>query len=141
VIALLAGLAILGGGGLWMHRNYLDEFLVLIAKSKTADGTVVENRPVQVFFSSSSRKLPFTAYRAIVHFNDNNGQLIKLNDHLAFNPPSFNVGQKVRVLYDPDDAQHAMIDRGPKNFVIPAICLLFGGLMVLGGSQRLLLKK
>jgi hypothetical protein len=68
---------------------------------------------------------------------DQQGQVITHRDFLAFSPPSFNVGQRVKVFYDPQNPQHAMIERGPKNYVIPLVCGAFGGLMIGGGQQRL----
>ena len=138
VIGLLVGLTFLVVGGFWIHHQHLDTFLVLIAKSETAAGQVVENRPVPVYPGPDSRTLPYTSYHAVVRFTDHNGQTITLTDKLGFSRPSFNVGQAVRIFYDPQDAQHAMIDRGWKNFVIPGICLMFGGLIVLGSIQRLI---
>ena len=136
VVGLLVGLALLFGGAYFVHHAHLDEFLGLIAKSQTAEGTVIENRPVEVH-PSSARTLPYTSYQAIVAFADQNDRPVTLPDQIAFSPPSFRVGQKVRVFYDPQNPQHAMIDRGRKNFIIPGICLVFGGLIVLGSIQRL----
>jgi|SRR5215467_9484894 len=138
VIGLLVGLAFLFAGGFWIHHQHLDAFLQLIAKSESAEGRVVENRPVQVYPGTGSRTLPYTAYYAVVRFTDRNGQTITLTDKLGFSRPSFRVGQEVRIFYDPKDTQNAMIDRGWKNFVIPGICLIFGGLIVLGSIQRLI---
>ena len=138
VIGLLVGLAFLLVGGFWIHHQHLDAFLALIAKSESAEGRVVENRPVRVYPGSGSRTLPYTSYQAVVRFIDHNGQTITFADKIAFSRPSFSVGQEVRVFYDPRDGQHAMIDRGWKNFVIPGICLMFGGLIVLGSIQRLI---
>ena len=137
VIGLLVGLALLLVGGFWIHHQQLDAFLGLIAKSESAEGRVVENRPVRVYPGSGSRTLPYTAYQAVVRFTDHNGETITFTDKLAFSRASFSVGQEVRIFYDPRNAQHAMIDRGWKNFVIPGICLMFGGLIVLGSIQRL----
>ena len=136
VVGLFVGLALLFGGAYFVHHAHLDEFLGLIAKSQTAEGTVIENRPVEVH-PSSGRTLPYTSYQAIVAFADQNDRPVTLPDQIAFSPPSFRVGQKVRVFYDPQNPQHAMIDRGSKNFIIPGICLVFGGLIVLGSIQRL----
>jgi hypothetical protein len=138
VIGLLVGLAFLFVGGFWIHHLHLDAFLGIIANSESAVGQVVENHPVQVYPGPSSRSLPYTAYHAVVRFTDHNGETITITDKLAFSRPSFSVGQDVRIFYDPRDAQHAMIDRGWKNFVIPGICLVFGGLIVLGSIQRLI---
>ena len=138
IIGLLLGLAFLFVGGFWIHHQHLDSFLQLIAKSESAIGQVVANRPVTVYPSPSSRSLSYTAYQAVVRFTDHNGQAITFTDKLGFARPSFSVGHQVRIFYDPRNAQHAMIDRGWKNFVIPGICLIFGGLIVLGSIQRLI---
>ena len=137
-IGLLVGLAVLFVGGFWIHHQHLDAFLRLIANSESATGQVVENRPVTVYPGPGSRTLPYTAYQAVVRFTDHGGQTITFTDKLAFSRPSFSVGQAVRIFYDPRNAQHAMVDRGWKNFVIPGICLIFGGLIVLGSIQRLI---
>jgi hypothetical protein len=63
--------------------------------------------------------LPYTSYQAIVAFADQNGRPVTLPDQIAFSPPSFRVGQKVRVFYDPQNPQRAMIDRGRKNSSSP----------------------
>src|SRR5215467_581283 len=136
VIGLLVGLVFLFVGGFWIHHQHFDAFLGLIAKSESVAGKVIENRPVQVY--PGSRTLPYTAYHAVVRFTDHEGQTITFTDKLGFSRPSFSVGQEVRIFYDPRDTQHAMIDRGWKNFVIPGICLVFGGLVVLGSIQRLI---
>lgn len=136
-IGLLTGLAFLIGGGYVIHRNHLDQFLGLVAKSATADGIVIENRPIEVHPPPASRTRPYTSYQAIVAFADRRGQSIRLADPIAFNPPSFRVGQHIRIFYDPGNPRHAMVDRGEKNFIIPGICLIFGGLTVLGSIQRL----
>src|SRR6516165_3466098 len=49
LMGLLVGLAILFVGGFWIHYQHLDAFLGLIAKSDSAMGQVVENRPVRVY--------------------------------------------------------------------------------------------
>jgi Protein of unknown function (DUF3592) len=98
---------------------------------------VVENRSKQVYPGTGSRMLPYTSYQAVVRFTDQQGQTVIYADKFGFNPPSFRVGQNVRVFYDPQNPQHAIIDRGPKNYVIPLVCGVFGGIMILGSLQRL----
>ena len=134
VIGLVAGLAFILGGGFFIHHNHLDEFML---HSAVAEAEVVENRAKQVYPGTGSRTLPYTSYQAIVRFTDQQGQTVTYADKFGFNPPSFRVGQKVRIFYDPQKPQHAMIDRGPKNYVIPLVCGVFGGLMILGSLQRL----
>src|SRR5215831_13487547 len=95
VIGLVAGLAFLLVGGFWIHYQHLDAFLQLIAKSKSAAGQVVENRPVTVY--PGSRTLSYTAYHAVVRFTDEKEQTITFTDKLAFSHPSFSVGQAVTI--------------------------------------------
>jgi len=134
VIGLVVGLAFILGGGFFIHHNHLDEFML---HSAVAEAEVVENGAKQVYPGTGSRTLPYTSYQAIVRFTDQQGQTVTYADKFGFNPPSFRVGQKVRIFYDPQKPQHAMIDRDPKNYVIPLVCGVFGGLMILGSLQRL----
>jgi hypothetical protein len=133
LIGLVAGLTFILGGGFMIHHNHLDEFLLNPA---VAEGQVVENKSKQNYPGTGSRILPFTSYQAIVQFTDQQGQTVTYRDAFGFNHPSFQVG-RVRIFYDPQNPQRAMIDRGLKNYLIPAICLGFGGLLILGGLQRL----
>ncbi|PYX67313.1 MAG: hypothetical protein DMG74_00570 [Acidobacteria bacterium] len=134
LIGLVAGLTFILGGGFMIHHNHLDEFLLNPA---VAEGQVVENKSKQNYPGTGSRILPFTSYQAIVQFTDQQNQTVTYRDTFGFNPPSFQVGQSVRIFYDPQNPQRAMIDRGLKNYLIPAICLGFGGLLILGALQRL----
>jgi Protein of unknown function (DUF3592) len=133
VISATAGLAVILAGGWWLHDHDLDQFL---SKAAVTDGRVVENRP-EPWYTNTSR-FSHTSYRAIVTFPDREGRDVTYRDVFAFDPASFSVGETVQVFYDPRNPQHAMIDRGWKNYVIPAVCGIFGGLMTLGGLQRLL---
>ena len=134
VIGLVVGLALILGGGFFIHHNHLDEFML---HSAVAEAEVVENRAKQVYPGTGSRTLPYTSYQAVVRFTDQQGQTVTYADKFGFSRPSFMVGQKVRIFYDPQTPQHAMIDRGPKNYAIPFVCAVFGGLMILGSLQRL----
>ena len=133
-IALFAGLAFLLGGGYVIHRWHLDQFMF---ESETADGVVVENRAQEVNPQPGSSDLPYTSYQAIVRFKDRRGQILTYADWFGFGRASFHMGQTVRVLYDPRNPQHAMIDRGDKNYIVPGIVLFFGVCLVAGGLQRL----
>src|SRR5437762_8065010 len=119
VIGLVAGLAFILGGGFFIHHNHLDEFML---KPAVAEAEVVENRVKQVYPGTGSRTLPYTSYQAVVRFTDQQGQTVTYADKSGFSRPSFMVGQKVRIFYDPQNPQHAMIDRGPKNYAIPFVC-------------------
>jgi len=130
-VGLAVGVAILVFGGYWIHNNHLDEFL---AKPAVADGQVVENQRVDNYRHGYRVG---TSYLAIVRFTDRNGQTVVHRDWVSFNPPAYFVGQSVKIFYDPQDSQAAMIDRGAKNYYLPVFLGMFGGLATLGSVQRL----
>jgi hypothetical protein len=134
LISLAVGSALLLVGSWWIHRFHMDEF---IFNRATAQGQVVENRKDYVVSSRTGQLLGKTFYRAMVRFNTQGGGQTTVGDWIALRPPSFSVGQAVTVFYDPEDPQHAMIDRGWKNYAVPGIPGVMGFLMILGGLQRL----
>jgi hypothetical protein len=50
------------------------------------------------------------AYRAVFKFRDANQMMHEITSHFASNPPKFQAGDKVRVLYLPNDPETAVID-------------------------------
>src|SRR5712692_1518915 len=104
LIGLVAGLTFILGGGFMIHHNHLDQFLLNPA---VAEGQVVENKSKQNYPGTGSRILPFTSYQAIVQFTDQQNQTVTYRDTFGFNPPSFQVGQSVRIFYDPQIPQRA----------------------------------
>jgi len=131
VVALVGGLVVLVGGGQVIHQHHLDQFLLNPA---AADGQVIENTPRT---GVSSNRFRFTAYQAVVRFTDQQGHPVIYRDFFSVTPPSFVLGQNVTMLYDPDHPARAMIDRGPKNYLLPGVCAVVGLLMILGGLQRI----
>jgi hypothetical protein len=127
VISLVVGAAFIVVGGWYVHRFHMDEF---IFGRTTAQGRVIENHP-------SGEVSGKTTYMAIVYFKAQDDRDVTIDDWLGMNPPSFRVGQSVTLFYDPDDPQHAMIDRGWKNYLPLGIPGGMGFLMILGGIQRL----
>lgn len=130
-VSLLFGLALLLGGGYFLERQR--EF---IARSVAAEGRVIENERVQ-WTANNGRGSSRTSYRAIVRFTDQHGEPVVYHDRVAFNPPSFSVGQSVTVFYDPQNPQMAMIDRGAKNYLIPGIAFGLGALITVSWLPRL----
>jgi Protein of unknown function (DUF3592) len=65
-------------------------------------------------------------YHPIVRFCAANNVTVQFKDEIGSNPPSHRVGDKVTVLYLPDNLSTAIIDRGVLwNWAIPAIVFLF----------------
>jgi Protein of unknown function (DUF3592) len=133
-LALALGLAAAGTSGYWIVRLRTFE-----ARAETTEGKVIVNEPVDWSSESSSGTGTtfHTSYRAIVRFADRSGRGVTYSDFLAFDPPSFSVGDRVKVLYDPQHPERAMIDRGKKVlFALLAICA-FGAFLVVAGTRRL----
>src|SRR6266404_7622885 len=124
LFSIAAGLCILLGGGFWIHHNHLDEFVV---GSAVAQGQVAENRREEFYVHHGGSITPVShnSYRAIVRFTTSGGTDVILADAFAFKQPSFNLGETVRVFYEPKNPQNAMIDRGGKNYVLPGLCCVF----------------
>ncbi len=136
LFSIAAGLCILLGGGFWIHHNHFDAF---VTDAAVAQGEVVENRREDFYVHHGGTITPVShnSYRAIVRFTTSGGTAVTLADRLAFKQPSFNLGQSVKVFYDPKNPADAMIDRGTMNYVLPGLWCMFSGLMLWGGFQRL----
>ena len=63
VIGLVVGLALILGGGFFIHHNHLDQFIL---KPAVAEAEVVENKSKENYPGTGSRTLPFTSYQAVV---------------------------------------------------------------------------
>ncbi|MBI1215060.1 MAG: DUF3592 domain-containing protein [Alphaproteobacteria bacterium] len=79
------------------------------------------------------------SYYPIVDFTpDGGGAAVEFKGNMGSNPPSYESGEKVTVLYLDDDPKgSAMIDSGWKNWIIPGILGVFGALMLLIGFSQL----
>src|SRR5262249_19771138 len=127
LISFLFGSFVLFGGLSWVHSAHLDLFLF---RSGHAMGQVVANIPARASRSSSR-----TSYRALVSFQDDTGRQIRFTEPIGWNPPSAMVGDQVGVFFDPEHSEHAMIDRGARNWLLPVGLALFGGFFMIGGLR------
>ena len=75
----------------------------------------------------------YYSYYAIVRFRTENNVTLEFKDNVGSNPPSHRPGDKVTVLYLPDNPRKdAIIDRGIWwNWAIPGIVFLFAAFIVL----------
>lgn len=104
-------------GGIWAQRT--SQFR---ADAREAEGVVVEMRNV-------GRGM----YEPTIEFEDAAGRrrLLVAN---ASNPPAFNMGERVRVLYQADDPANAMVNSFWQLWLGPGIFLLLGSVFVLVGG-------
>jgi hypothetical protein len=98
LIALVIGLGILSLG--WQWRAHTQD---MIAAMLPAEGQVVQIVPL----TDSQGK---TYFYPIVEFRTTEGQTIRFQGSTGSNPPSYRTGAKVKVRYDPQSPQSAVID-------------------------------
>jgi len=127
---------LLGSAWLFYRAALFDE------SAQTAPGTVVnlikneESRRSRDGFSHRS-----IAYTPVVAFIDSNGHRQEIQSNISSNPPAYKRGEKVAVLYDPDNPEFAMIDdwhRHLSGFITGGMGLIFS---VVGAIFVLTLKK
>jgi hypothetical protein len=88
------------------------------------DGTVVEN----VYRSSSNGN---GTYAPMVRYLTVDNQWITKKYEFGSNPPMYNEGDTVKVIYSPGDHEYFMIDSG-KNKMIPVVMIALGVCLTAG---------
>ena len=107
----LVGIGMLAGA-FYLYGSTRD----FLAEAATADATVVE--------LARSRSSDSTTYKPVVQFTSRDGQAIEFISSTGSNPPSYSRGEKVEVLYRPDDPQDARIN---------GFFSLWGGALIVAG--------
>lgn len=97
-----------------------------LAKATTADGTVVD--------LVRSRSSDSITYRPVVQFMNQKGEKIEFISSSGSNPPSYSKGEKVEVLYLPDEPQKAKINGFFSLWGAPVILGGLGGAFFLIGA-------
>lgn len=117
---MLAGLAMLCGGAYWAYS--LNAFM--------QDARPVEGRVIDMKDSYSDGSY---TYYAVVEFEKPGGGKSSFTDNIGTNPPSYERGENVTVLYSEKFPYKPMIDRGVWNWAFQAgLCII--GLLVLAGG-------
>lgn len=109
-IFLLVGLGMMAGALYWAHSTQR-----FIERAAVAQGTVIE--------LSLSRSSDSNSYFPVVRFATGTDQNVTFRSSSGSNPPSYRVGESVRVYYDAADPQEAMID---------GLFSLWGGALIVG---------
>jgi len=98
-----------------------------INNAQEVKGTVVE----MVYRTSSKGS---GSYAPVYKFRTIDGQTIVVQDSLSSNPPQFQVGQEIDVLYNPENPQKSYINKWMNLYFLPALLggmgLAFGGVGV-----------
>jgi hypothetical protein len=105
-------------------RNFLGKALM-------AKGTVVQMVYRQ---NSSADSNSGGGYAPVYQFETAEKQRVVKQDGLATNPPRYEVGQTIDILYDPGNPQKAYVNRWMNLYFVPALLgglgLIFGGVAV-----------
>ncbi|MBE8726537.1 DUF3592 domain-containing protein [Flavobacterium hungaricum] len=112
-VFLIIGLIALGGA-LYLYQNKR-EFL---DKAITVQGTVKE--------LISSRSKNSTTYKPLVSFITKDGKQIEYTSSVSSNPPSYEVGEKVEIFYDPADPYDADINGFASLWLGPLVLGILG---------------
>ena len=114
IMGLVGGILVLIGFVILMRtRSFM-------ASAQQTKGTVI-----RMVSSSGSDGI---SYAPVFQFKSINGATIEVAEKLYSNPPQFKTGQEVDILYDPQDPQHARVNKGFNLYFTPA---LLGGMGLL----------
>lgn len=123
-VMLIAGMFFFGFG--WQIRTDLERQMATMIP---VQGMVVDVVSRVANTNSGNR----TFYYPVVEFRTATGELIRFESTLGGNPPAFQTGEQVEVLYDPQAPQSALINTW-ENWLPVYIFLGAGGVMIgLGG--------
>ena len=118
LFSLLLGLLLLGGA-YWLYRHES----AFIASAATAQGEIIA---LQSRRDTEGNLL----YTPKVRFTPEGRRAYDFTSQVSSSHPGYGVGDRVTVLYDPNAPDHAQIDRGFWNHVLP---------MGMGGTGALVL--
>ena len=121
VFSLVGGLLALIGVFLFIRTR------IFIGKAQEVKGTVIQ----MVYSRTSSSSGSGGGYAPIYQFKTLDGQNIVIQDSISSNPPRFQVGQEIDVLYESGNPQKARINKWMNLYFVP---VLLGGLgLIFGG--------
>ena len=129
LVVVAAGLLFFG----WRVYQGKQEFL---KQAHLASGVVIELKYKPPFSSGTG------SYAPVVTYKTTEGRDVTFVNGVSANPPSYDKGDKVEVVYDPDKPEQAEINSALGLWLVPGIlgglggtCLLFG--LVLLRPRRL----
>lgn len=140
-IFLFAGLVM---GSLVGYFYYMEVAFEKIAVK--TDGVVtdlVRQRSTNTLSSSSKFRHSSSTFRAVVAFKDSSGRSREYVDSAGSNPPRYEIGDTVQILYDPQRPSRAAIDDTMGRFGLiiivgglASIFTLLGGILLALGLRK-----
>ena len=113
LIPILFGLPFLGFGTNELYKTYRDVQVFV-----EAEGTVI--------YLNQSTDEDGTAYAPVVEFTTRDGQQVSYVSNFYSNPPDFEVGDAVDMLYNASDASEARINTWVRLWLFPIILTSIG---------------
>jgi hypothetical protein len=110
--------AFIGAVALGAALYWADYLHTYIEKSVRTHGTIVSQK--------SSTSDGSTTYAPIIEFTPYKSETIRFTSNISSSSPSWNVGDRVFVFYDPQNSSDAMMDRGWFNYFFQLILGLVG---------------
>lgn len=117
-VFLLVGIGLLVAAGIFTERT--NRF---VGQAMTTSGEVVEL--VRSRSSNSSSGTRNYTYKPRVRYTAPDGKVVEFQSNVGSNPPSFAIGEQVKVLYDREDPTDARIDDFVSLWLLP---LILGGI-------------
>lgn len=117
----LVGLAIMIGGG----------FALDYSRSFSKDGVQTPGIVVDLDYSRDSDG--DGSYRPVVEYRDSEGRTRTYHSSTGSNPPSYDVGERVTIIYQRDNPTRAIIDGFFDRWFLPVFLLCFGGIFAIVG--------
>ncbi|MFP4004883.1 MAG: DUF3592 domain-containing protein [Alphaproteobacteria bacterium] len=124
-VTTLAGVALIA----WGIQMAVSR-LVIVFNGETAAGVVVELEQ-----ETSGRSTAEPAYFPVVTFESRDGQAVTFRHRTGTNPPAYEKGETVEVVYFPDDPGKALIREGWLHWLGPVLLLALGSLVIAGSRN------
>lgn len=118
-------------GGLYLYRD----MSLISANGVRTSGEIVR---IDSEYNSSADSSGYTYY-GVVAYRTDSGVEIEFRDNVGSSHPSFKTGDQVDVMYNPQEPQDAIVDRGLLNWLPSVGLCLGGGLLLLWLARSFLL--
>ena len=125
IIFILAGIAFLTGSIIMtlerieMHKGWI-----------STDGTVlILEEYVTESIDNNLVKKKYLLFRPVLQFEVPDGKIIRYTSSSGSNTPLYTPGQKVKMLYNPEKPQEAIIDSPFELWLLPGILAVLGILL------------
>lgn len=125
VLVLIGVVLLLLGGWRWRVER------AFVARAARAAGTVIAFERLPMGRSGHSRYAGMYADYPVVRYTPAGGSAIEFRSTIGSSPRAYHEGQVVTVLYDPAAPQHAIIQAGWRQHLLPLFLLGLGIFLLL----------